>query len=101
MALACGVVAVGLVVWRGAKHLSSWYTAWVERRQVARFLREQPGGAEGGHVEGSCVVCWGRPQQVALLPCGHVCCCDVCSAALALCPLCRGPIERRVPLFRA
>lgn len=53
---------------------------------------EGPGSSE-------CVVCMETGSQVVFLPCGHVCCCQVCSEALQNCPLCRSNISQRVRLF--
>ncbi|XP_051907949.1 E3 ubiquitin-protein ligase LRSAM1 [Hippocampus zosterae] len=55
---------------------------------------EGPGGSE-------CVVCMETGAQVIFLPCGHVCCCQVCSDALQNCPLCRGAVSQRVRLYRS
>lgn len=55
---------------------------------------EGPGSSE-------CVVCMETGSQVIFLPCGHVCCCQVCSDALQNCPLCRGTISQRVRLFHS
>ena len=37
-----------------------------------------------------CVVCQNAPKVVALVPCGHVCMCEVCETQLAerCCPIC-------------
>ncbi|XP_056146953.1 E3 ubiquitin-protein ligase LRSAM1 [Lampris incognitus] len=53
---------------------------------------EEPGSTE-------CVVCMENRFQVIFLPCGHVCCCQVCSGALQNCPLCRSDISQRVRLY--
>ncbi|XP_077441953.1 E3 ubiquitin-protein ligase LRSAM1 isoform X2 [Vanacampus margaritifer] len=53
---------------------------------------EGPGSSE-------CVVCMETGAQVIFLPCGHVCCCQVCSDALQNCPLCRGAISQRIRLY--
>ncbi|KAH3745616.1 hypothetical protein Pelo_12966 [Pelomyxa schiedti] len=45
-----------------------------------------------------CLVCWERPKQVFLDPCGHTLC-QMCSGILKICPACRAPIERCQPLF--
>ncbi|KAM9821100.1 E3 ubiquitin-protein ligase LRSAM1 [Neosynchiropus ocellatus] len=55
---------------------------------------EGPGGSE-------CVVCMEKASQVIFLPCGHVCCCQVCSDALENCPLCRSCISQRVRLYQS
>uniref|UniRef100_A0A6Q2YIM1 RING-type domain-containing protein n=1 Tax=Esox lucius TaxID=8010 RepID=A0A6Q2YIM1_ESOLU len=53
---------------------------------------EAPGSSE-------CVVCMEMESQVIFLPCGHVCCCQVCSDALQSCPLCRSNITQHVRLY--
>ncbi|XP_034048318.1 E3 ubiquitin-protein ligase LRSAM1 isoform X1 [Thalassophryne amazonica] len=54
-----------------------------------------------GPVSSECVVCMEMGTQVIFLPCGHVCCCQVCSDALLNCPLCRGSISQRVRLYHS
>ncbi|XP_018588298.1 E3 ubiquitin-protein ligase LRSAM1 isoform X2 [Scleropages formosus] len=58
----------------------------------APSLEERPGSSE-------CVVCMEKESQVIFLPCGHVCCCQVCSDALQTCPLCRSHISQRVRIY--
>nr|XP_043868455.1 E3 ubiquitin-protein ligase LRSAM1 isoform X1 [Solea senegalensis]XP_043868456.1 E3 ubiquitin-protein ligase LRSAM1 isoform X1 [Solea senegalensis] len=53
---------------------------------------EGPGSSE-------CVVCMETESQVIFLPCGHVCCCQVCNNALQNCPLCRSSISQRVRVY--
>ncbi|XP_041816474.1 E3 ubiquitin-protein ligase LRSAM1 [Chelmon rostratus] len=53
---------------------------------------EGPGSSE-------CVVCMETGSQVVFLPCGHVCCCQVCSDALQNCPLCRSNISQYIRLY--
>ncbi|XP_040915198.1 E3 ubiquitin-protein ligase LRSAM1 [Toxotes jaculatrix] len=55
---------------------------------------EGPGSSE-------CVVCMETGAQVIFLPCGHVCCCQVCSDAVQNCPLCRGNISQRIRLYHS
>ncbi|CAJ1071061.1 E3 ubiquitin-protein ligase LRSAM1 [Xyrichtys novacula] len=55
---------------------------------------EGPGSSE-------CVVCMETGSQVIFLPCGHVCCCQVCSDALQTCPLCRSDISQRIRLYHS
>ncbi|KAH8090028.1 cullin associated factor [Aureococcus anophagefferens] len=43
----------------------------------------------------SCVVCFGAPRSVVLLPCTHACLCPACAANLEACPGCRAPIASR------
>ncbi|KAM9440966.1 E3 ubiquitin-protein ligase LRSAM1 [Clarias gariepinus] len=46
-----------------------------------------------------CVVCMEDRSLVVFLPCGHICCCQVCSDALQSCPLCRCHISQRIRLY--
>ncbi|KAH8061935.1 hypothetical protein JL722_3892 [Aureococcus anophagefferens] len=43
----------------------------------------------------SCVVCFGAPRSVVLLPCTHACLCPACAAKLEACPACSAPIASR------
>jgi len=53
------------------------------------------------HGRPCCVICLEEAQETALDPCGHVCMCLVCSAAVKDCPLCRAPIENVLRVFLA
>lgn len=46
-----------------------------------------------------CVVCMDRPREVALLPCGHLCCCIDCAAASNTCPYCRQAVKSRPRIY--
>ncbi|KAG7314638.1 hypothetical protein KOW79_021941 [Hemibagrus wyckioides] len=46
-----------------------------------------------------CVVCMEDRSLMVFLPCGHICCCQVCSDALQSCPLCRSNISQRIRLY--
>lgn len=48
-----------------------------------------------------CVVCMDAPFETVFLECGHLACCAKCSEKLKLCPICRKPILRIIPIFRA
>ncbi|XP_027320019.1 mitochondrial ubiquitin ligase activator of nfkb 1-A [Anas platyrhynchos] len=104
--------------WKGAAALCAALGLAVLLHAACRALRharlkrepeedKEPEGeeepeAEGG-LEDSCVVCLSRPRECVLLGCGHICCCFRCFQALPtrLCPICRGPIDRVVPLYQA
>uniref|UniRef100_H3CP31 Leucine rich repeat and sterile alpha motif containing 1 n=1 Tax=Tetraodon nigroviridis TaxID=99883 RepID=H3CP31_TETNG len=55
----------------------------------------------GGPGSSECVVCMEAAAQIIFLPCGHVCCCQVCSDAVQGCPLCRSNILQRVRLYHS
>lgn len=67
-------------------------------------VKDQPPAKEGtGPViaADTCVVCMDAPFETVFLECGHLACCHKCSVQLKLCPICRNPISRIVPIFRA
>lgn len=44
-----------------------------------------------------CLVCYGQPHDVVLVPCGHYCLCESCAKTIQSstrkCPMCRGNIN--------
>jgi hypothetical protein len=57
--------------------------------------------SNAGSEAGQCIVCMDAPFETVFLECGHLACCAACSEKLKLCPICRNPIVRIVPIFRA
>ena len=51
---------------------------------------EVPESTVGG--ESTCIICFTRPKSHVAIPCGHLCACDVCSARMEQCPICREPV---------
>jgi hypothetical protein len=51
----------------------------------------------------TCVVCQEAPRQTLFAPCGHCCCCSVCSTLIVdgLCPICRQPFTDIVKIHIA
>lgn len=47
----------------------------------------------------SCVICLERRQETALDPCGHICLCQECTAAVKDCPVCRKPIQKVLRIY--
>lgn len=47
-----------------------------------------------------CVICLEQEYNAVFVPCGHMCCCTMCSSHLTNCPLCRRRIEQVVRTFR-
>eukprot|EP00742_Colponemidia_sp_Colp-10_P005563 GILJ01005946.1.p1 GENE.GILJ01005946.1~~GILJ01005946.1.p1 ORF type:complete len:633 (+),score=87.92 GILJ01005946.1:94-1992(+) len=48
-----------------------------------------------------CKVCFERPMDVVLYPCGHIVVCEACGALLRNCPICRQAVREVVKVFRA
>lgn len=50
-----------------------------------------------------CVICQDQPAIMAVVPCGHVCLCPVCSDVCLTdrspCPLCRGNLQSMLKLY--
>jgi len=53
------------------------------------------------NTNGTCIVCMDAPLETVFLECGHLACCNSCAEKLKLCPICRKPISRIIPIFRA
>lgn len=47
----------------------------------------------------SCVICLEHQQETALDPCGHICLCQGCTAAVKECPVCRRPIQKVLRIY--
>merc|ERR1711920_414204 len=46
-----------------------------------------------------CSVCFDRPPQVVMVPCGHIYACEPCGIALRTCAICRVPIARVLRVY--
>lgn len=49
-----------------------------------------------------CVVCMSKTKTMAVVPCGHKCCCLACKDTVKqskYCPICRGPIKEIIQIF--
>lgn len=73
------------------------------RRAEAREFKEELVETEEKNMDDKvgCVICCARHIDVALTPCGHVCCCHFCARRLHECPVCRSAIQRcfDLPLY--
>jgi len=48
-----------------------------------------------------CAVCMEKPATIAMVPCGHLCCCADCSQRLETCPVCRAPVVKTQVIYMA
>eukprot|EP00118_Oscarella_pearsei_P029181 m.3862 g.3862 ORF g.3862 m.3862 type:complete len:345 (+) comp9889_c0_seq1:39-1073(+) len=69
---------------------------FAERQTMLRRAGAEQASGGGGST---CVVCLENAADVILLNCGHLCSCSSCVSLLICCPVCRGSIERYVPVF--
>ncbi|BET02345.1 leucine rich repeat and sterile alpha motif containing 1 [Nesidiocoris tenuis] len=58
-----------------------------------------PSPSAPSDCENECVVCMNDQCQVAFVPCGHLCCCQICSSNLSICPICRGEIDKKISVI--
>ena len=72
----------------------------MQEMSPARRSRISIGMEETNDTKSICVICQDRSAQRAVVPCGHLCLCDSCSAAnMELCPLCRGRVGSTIKIY--
>jgi len=47
----------------------------------------------------ACVLCLDKEKNILFVPCGHLCVCEACSAAVGQCPLCRANVQQKIKAF--
>jgi len=48
-----------------------------------------------------CKICYEKSTSIVLVPCGHMCTCEGCSAKVNECPVCRTGIKSRQAVFKS
>ena len=92
--------------------LGFWIGAWAQRERIIAALRACPeveltvtfdeSAEQPKPPEGLCSICHDKPATLALIPCGHQCCCPTCETRLGgRCPVCRAPFREAMKIFRA
>lgn len=92
--------------------LGVWIGAWSQRERIIAALRACPeveltvtfdeSAEQPKPPEGLCSICHDKPATLALVPCGHQCCCPTCETRLGgNCPICREPFRGAMKIFRA
>ncbi len=56
--------------------------------------------ADAADSERSCVVCLDAQRAFVLIPCGHLCVCDMCARSALSCPLCRIAVQSAHKVFQ-
>lgn len=54
----------------------------------------------GQSTQDECVVCLDEIRKIVFTPCGHLCCCEKCSAQIHICPICKAGIVSRVKVYK-
>lgn len=75
-------------------------------KEIEKTERDLP-AREAISISGDCLICMSNPKTVAIVPCGHVVCCDPCSSNLnkmaltdkTVCPVCRTEVSSFLRLF--
>ena len=67
----------------------------------ARVPREADQAAATRSDAMICKICYANPLEVLLLPCKHLCCCQICGALCSTCPICRGRVSENIRVFTA
>lgn len=77
-----------------------------EMERCVVYRRSPPMAVPNGNKEADetdvlCVVCKERGREVAFIPCGHRCCCSLCSNRIRpkACPLCRQAFSTTLRVF--
>jgi len=66
-------------------------------RQREIYLKDKMNNA----TSNECKICFEAETDCVILECGHQCCCTECGKSLKICPICRKPITRIIPIYKA
>ena len=90
MPMVCASACEQLGRFDGGFHLWPVMPSEHWRQQAQEQQQADDGGGAGGGDEAECAVCYDRPIDVGLEPCGHVAFCGECVRRLQpqRCPLC-------------
>mmetsp|Transcript_98479 Transcript_98479/g.195334 ORF Transcript_98479/g.195334 Transcript_98479/m.195334 type:complete len:245 (-) Transcript_98479:64-798(-) len=77
------------------------HTATLEKIDDRRIaLLAQQSTAHEGPEHGRCVACWSRACNQVLLPCRHLCLCNICARSCrSTCPICRSTVSDMLEIF--
>ena len=69
------------------------------QKQKKRQQEQKENSSSIDNERPSCVVCLDESPSHVIVPCGHVCVCDICISSLNHCPLCRVEITQTLRVF--
>jgi len=92
--------------WTAKMKLPNFSFGQISNSAVLNMSSDPPGSPHNRDGNGlsdanQCIVCMDAPLEAVFLECGHLACCQNCAVKLKLCPMCRNPITRVIPIFRA
>jgi len=68
---------------------------------VLKMKEQQENGKIEVEEDNFCKICFEKPMDSVIIPCGHVCICMDCSKGLVLCPMCRNQIVQIIKMFKS
>lgn len=105
LCLMCGTVGLllgGIVIRRYWKNKQEQRLAEELRKSLETSRQERRQRVRDGDLREDqlCVVCKTNAREIILLPCGHVCLCEDCSASInSNCPICRTQIIQKAAAY--
>lgn len=105
LAVASVLTGAAILFWVGLRYYRHRQVRWEQEQERREFDRQLANDAHqdgaNGQPNNVCVICLSQPRNCVLLDCAHVCCCYTCYQALPqrVCPICRGNINRVLPLY--
>jgi E3 ubiquitin-protein ligase MUL1 len=92
-----GLVIVGLITRKWWRERTRKLKEKTKKQQTSSQIERQQNVQENEQPEvQACVICCQNRRRIILLPCGHVCLCEDCSARITdFCPICRTEIETK------
>jgi hypothetical protein len=60
---------------------------------------KEDGAKNKNEIDFNCKICLDKMVNITFIPCGHLCCCNLCSPNLRKCPICRTRIKSSIKTF--
>lgn len=76
---------------------------WEELGRIVKSRREFLSEKEKDELKerSLCKVCYEEEACMLLVPCDHICVCEICALRLEMCPICKVPIDIRKKVYHA
>lgn len=74
--------------------------ALMQSSPILRSAPQQVANGRGGAAQSDCSICLQRSSDTVMVPCGHLCVCQQCSAQVQQnCPICRAAVTQMVRTY--